>query len=444
MDKVATFDMVLDSVVGSITGRAPDTSDNIHYQDALPDGDALKHAKQHRFIHNTAHLSAIVGGIGSGKSEGGAIRDVRAALGFIGDEAIPVPNLGMVTAPTYPMLRDATLRSFRDVGDKWIKEFNRSEMRAVMTNGSEVLFRTADDPDKLRGPNLTWWHGDEAALYQADVWRVAIGRLRQHGRGYAWLTTTPKGRDYIHKIFIADNPDSTDYFVQRVRTRDNAFLSEDFIQSLENEYEGDYALQELEGEFVSFEGLIYPEFSRARHVTNDIPAGFARCIAGMDWGYVHPGVINVYGITSDGRVYQIHEEYTRQRGIDEWADVARQLRDIHQISEFVCDPSEPDYIRRFNEKGCKAVAANNTVSTGIQAVKRRLALRADGKPGLMYYPGAIHNFIEKEQYQWAKRKDIALDEPQKANDHTQDAERYAIMAIDPVMQPIKATIGRWA
>src|SRR5207249_973489 len=116
--------------------------------------------------------------------------------------------------------------------------------------------------------------------------------------------------------------------------------------------------------------------------------------------YVNPGVINVYGITSDGRMYQVHEEYARQRGIDEWANVALQLRNIYQIDQFVCDPSEPDYLRKFNEKGCKAISANNTVSTGIQAVKRRLALRADGKPGLLYYSAAVHNFTEKEQYQW--------------------------------------------
>lgn len=419
-------------------------SDNAKSRNStIPDGDPVKYPKQREFIHNPAHFSAIIGGIGSGKSQGGCIRDVRAAMGWIGDKQIPTPNLGMVTAPTYPMLRDATLRTFRDVAGDLVKDFHKAEMVAEMVNGSEVLFRTADDPDKLRGPNLTWWHGDESALYHKDVWRVAIGRLRQNGQGYAWLTTTPKGRNYIYQVFIQEHKDDLDYFIKRVSTRDNPFLDESYIVGLEHEYEGDYAKQELEGDFVSFEGLVYPEFSYSRHVTSDIPTSFKQVIAGVDWGFVNPGVIKVYGVTSDDRMYCVHEEYARQRGIDEWADVALQLRNIWRIERYECDPSEPDYISKFNAKGCKAVAANNTVSTGIQAVKRRLAVRADGKPGIMYSADCVHTFAEFEQYQWAKRKDISLDEPQKANDHTMDSERYAVISVEANRVP-KANVGRWA
>jgi PBSX family phage terminase large subunit len=417
-------------------------ADNVHYRN-IPDGNKDKHPKQYEFIHNTSHFSGIVGGIGSGKTQGGVIRDVRAAYGWIGDKQIPTPNLGMITAPTYPMLRDITVRTFREVAGDLIESFNKSEMVAVMKNGSEILFRSAENPERLRGPNLHWWHGDEAAYYDAEVWRVCIGRTRADGlQGFNWLTTTPKGRNYIYKVFILNNAENPDYYIIKVATRDNLFLNEEFIKSLESEYEGDYAKQELEGDFVSFEGLVYPEFSYSKHVTDDMPSHFSQVIAGVDWGFVNPGVIKVYGITSDDRMNCIHEEYAKQRGIDEWATVALQLRDIFRIERFECDPSEPDYIAKFNAKGCRAVAANNTVSTGIQAVKRRLAVRADGKPGIQYYPDAKHTFSEFEQYQWARRKDISLDEPQKANDHTMDAERYAVISVE--RPKVTVNVGRWA
>lgn len=446
MVDATVFDRALTRTVGAITGKSPIGSANSDYHSliSLPDGDAARHPKQMAFINNSAHHSAIVGGIGSGKSEGGAIRAVRAAYGVIGDARVPTPNIGMVTAPTWDMLRDASIRTFLKVAGDLVVDFKKADRIAVMKNGSEAIFRTADDPDHLRGPNITWWWGDESAYYHRDVRRVMVGRLRQHGHGYDWNTTTPKGRNHIYQVFIIEHADDPDYYIARVRTRDNGFLDEDYIKSLESEYEGEYAKQELEGEFVSFEGLIYPEFSRDRHVVsdpNDIPRWLPRIFAGVDWGYVHPGVINVYGMNTDGRVYQLHEEYATKRGIDDWCDIAVQLRDIHRIEQFVCDPSEPDYIRKFQERGLKAVQANNTVSTGIQAVKRRLANRADGKPGLMYYPGAIHNFTEKEQYQWARNRDVALDVPLKTNDHTQDAERYAVMYIDHVtLRPLTVSV----
>ena len=58
---------------------------------------------------------------------------------------------GVVTAPTYTMLQDATLRTFFDIGGDLVTDYNKNEHRATMVNGSEVLFRSADNPDRLRG-----------------------------------------------------------------------------------------------------------------------------------------------------------------------------------------------------------------------------------------------------------------------------------------------------
>jgi len=404
--------------------------------------DLALYGEQYDFVNEQAHHAVLCGGIGSGKSIAGAARALLASLGHVGGTTIKTPNLGEVSAPTYPMLRDATLRTFRDIAGDLITDFRKAENIAVLRNGSEIIFRSADDPEHMRGPTLTYYWGDEAALYSPLVQKVMLGRLRQYGaQGYEWYTTTPKGRNWIYQEFVQKQ--RPDYRIIKVRTRDNPFLAEEYIASLEEAYTGDFARQELLGDFVSFEGLVYPEFSEDTHVTADIPTVFKRVIAGVDWGFVHPGVVKVYGITADERLYLIHEEYARQRGIDTWADVALQLRNIWRIQEFYADPSEPDYIRKFNEKGCKTFGANNTVSTGIQAVKRRLAVGADGRPRLMYYRGAVNSIAEMGQYQWAKRGENLLDEPLKANDHCCDAERYAVMAIDGAYQPLETKVSRW-
>lgn len=415
----------------------PPSDDTARVTGVVPDDLYLV---QREFVDASQHFAGFMGGIGAGKSYAGAVRAVNAAFGRIGGATIPVPNLGMVTAPTYPMLRDATLRTFRDVAGDRIQDYRKSENIAVMTNGSEVIFRSADEPERLRGPNLTWWWGDEAALYHNDVWRIMIGRLRQHGHGYAWPTTTPKGHNWLYKEFMDRHAENADYRLFKARTRDNPHLDEAFIVSLEESYTGDFARQELEADFVAFEGLVYPEFSRDVHGNADVKAEYPRVVAGVDWGFTNPGVINVFGLDADGLMVHVHEEYQRQRGIDEWADIARQLRDLWNIKTFYCDPSEPDYIRKFSERGCRAVEANNTVSTGIQAVKRRLTTRR-----LLHYRGAVNTFAEYESYQWAKRGDATLDAPQKANDHSLDTVRYAVMGVDMAeRRVINAEVRRWA
>ncbi|MCU0466178.1 MAG: hypothetical protein MUF38_16625, partial [Anaerolineae bacterium] len=94
------------------------------------------------FVTAPEHALGFVAGIGSGKTYAGAVRDILATQGQIGGERVPVPNVGVVTAPTYNMLKDATLRTFLEVAGPLVAKFNKADMVATMTNGSEVLFRS--------------------------------------------------------------------------------------------------------------------------------------------------------------------------------------------------------------------------------------------------------------------------------------------------------------
>ena len=98
------------------------------------------------------------------------------------------------------MLRDATLRTFKQVAEAAIAETHASEMRLTLRNGAEVLFRSADQPDRLRGPNISWAWIDEASLCGAETWDITIGRLRADGKaGPCWITTTPTGRNGVYQ-----------------------------------------------------------------------------------------------------------------------------------------------------------------------------------------------------------------------------------------------------
>lgn len=389
------------------------------------------YAAQRDFVAADEQFTAFVGGIGSGKSFAGALRALRAAYGAVGTQRLPTPNLGIVTAPTYRMLEDATLRTFLALAGDRVKDFIKSEMKAVLDNGSEVLFRSVDDPEKLRGPNVSWWFGDEAAMYSPITWQIGIGRLREFGTGWAWLTTTPKGRNWLYKTFVQKPTDG--YRVLRARTADNPYLDPAFVTALEQSYAGDFALQELEAEFLAFEGLIYTEWDPALHRYSHRMARdrFVRVAAGVDWGYSNPGVIIVGGVDSDGRLYVLHEEYRRQTLIEDWVQIAQQLAETYRIDTFYCDPAEPTNISRLVDAGLHAVKADNAVTDGIQTVKSRLVRRGDNLPRLLVQSECARLIAEFEQYQWAPSRDGTLrDQPLKANDHALDALRYLAQGVD--------------
>jgi PBSX family phage terminase large subunit len=395
--------------------------------------------KQAEFVFAEANHAAFIGGIGSGKSFAGAERALRAAYGRVGEGVITTPNLGVITAPTYPMLEDATLRVFNEIAEPYIASFNISKMRMTMKNGSEILFRSTEKPDRLRGPSISWWFGDEAAMYDAKVRRVMLGRLRQFGQaGYEWLATTPRGRNWLYSAFVTNAKEN--YLLVRSSSAENTFLDRSIIEMWESEYTGDFAAQELGGEFVAFEGLIYAMFDRSRHVTTRTPGAFANVVAGVDWGFANPGVIVVVGIDGEGVGQVVAERYQRQTRIEEWVTVAQQMRAEWGIKTMYCDPASPDNIKKFVEGGLPAQAADNTVLTGIQAVQNRFAT------GRLLVASSCANVInEAEQYAWMENKAGVRDQPVKANDHAMDALRYAIMGIDHKrLKTLKSEVVRYA
>lgn len=253
----------------------------------------------------------------------------------------------------------------------------------------------------------------------------------------------PEGRNWVYKEFVQTK--SPNRILFQLRSKDSPFLDPEIYEAWSETYVGDFAAQELEGEFLTFEGLIYPEFDRRLHITTRIPQRFKTVIAGVDWGFTNPGVILVLGVDSDARMWLIHEEYRRKLAIDEWSDLAKQLKDLYRIETFYCDPSEPDYIDKFNQKGCAAQGADNTVTTGIQAVRARLIARTDGLPRLMIGESAVHTATEFEQYQWMEHRHGLREQPMKVNDHTMDALRYPILMFDEkAPEPVKVTVKKIA
>jgi len=365
---------------------------------------------QYQFVTCGERFTAFIAGIGSGKTFGGAVKG--ASLAKKG-------TLGLVVAPTYPMLRDATVRAYQELLGEAM-DLNKGEMLGTLANGAEIMFRSADQPDRLRGPNVHWAHIDEGALCPPGTWEVIIGRLRADGgAGPCFVTSTPKGRNWLYERV-------GDMRVFRAHTRDNPYLSPEFVGSLESNYTGKFAAQELGGEFVAFEGLVYDEYSRATHVI-ERSGPWMRVVIGADEGYTNPAVLLAIGEDYDGRLHVLEEFYKRRVLQADVVAACKALVEECKVQSVVVDPSAAGLIADMRAAGIPAGPANNTVGDGIQAVKSRLVNAGDGRPRLTFAPSCANTLAELESYVWREARGTVKDEPEKANDHAMDALRYAVM-----------------
>jgi predicted phage terminase large subunit-like protein len=208
------------------------------------------HPTQAAFRQSNAIYRGFVGGRGAGKSWIGAYDLIR--------RAIP-RRLYLVAAPTYPMLRDSSIRTFEEIARSlgYIRDITTSagNARAVLGNGAEVLFRSAENPNRLRGPNISGAWLDESGDMDYESYLIVAGCLREGGeQGWLSSTFTPRGRQHwTFEVFGKNKPD-TELFT--ARTSENPFLPEGFEDRLRDQYTSSFAEQELAGRFVDLAGTV--------------------------------------------------------------------------------------------------------------------------------------------------------------------------------------------
>jgi predicted phage terminase large subunit-like protein len=226
---------------------------------------------QAAFRRSSAPYRGFVGGRGAGKSFVGTL-DLLLRASAAGGAG----RTFLACAPTYVMLRDSTLSTFRELGERLglVRAMNKSELKAILANGAAVIFRSTDEPERLRGPNLSGAFLDEASLMSKDAFSVAIACLREGGR-QGWLSAcfTPRGRaHWSYEVFGTGKPDTALF---RSRTTDNPFLPADFAERLRGQYTSFLSRQELEGEFLDPEGAL---FRRSWFpIVESAPAGLSLC-----------------------------------------------------------------------------------------------------------------------------------------------------------------------
>ncbi|MCS6954160.1 MAG: terminase family protein [Bryobacterales bacterium] len=221
---------------------------------------------QERFHRSPARFKGFSGPVGSGKSQALCQEAIRLAY-------LNAGCTGLLGAPTYPMLREATQATLFEIleSNRIPYEHHRAENVLVLTDtGSRVLFRPLDDFERLRGTNLAWFGLDELTYTAEEAWLRLEARLRdphaKHLCGFAvW---TPKGFDWVYRRFIAQRVEGYDVILA-APFENHHLLSRvpDYYERLKRSYDERFYEQEVLGKYLNiYEGQVYYGFDRKRNV----------------------------------------------------------------------------------------------------------------------------------------------------------------------------------
>ena len=216
-------------------------------------------------------IIGLVGGYGNGKTYTACRKAIQ--LSFLN-----AGFTGIITEPTYPMLRDIFIPEMKQALEEWgIKyKFNASNSIFLLDiNGKEtkLICMSMENVERLVGINAAFVICDEFDTSKPEIaykaYNKLLGRLRAGNVRQFIITTTPEGFRATYRIFVEEKADNKRLI--KAKTSDNKYLPPDFIETLEQQYPPNLLKAYLEGEFINLtSGTIFNYFDRKRHNTDII------------------------------------------------------------------------------------------------------------------------------------------------------------------------------
>ena len=228
---------------------------------------------QKEFLLNSGKYSRDIalyqGGYGSGKTFCGSLLGILLCLKYPG-------VTGLVGAQTYTLLRDTTLKQYFEHLDNmgfvagYHYEYIKSEEILKFQNGSEILFRHLQEPNKLKSLNLAFVELEEMSDTPESTFKMLLSRLRQtikpewRKAGFKYRlfghTNPESSKGWIYKYFVEQRPEN--YRLIQAPTTQNKFLEPDYVESLKEAYDEEYYRINVLGEFGDYtSGLVVKNFS---------------------------------------------------------------------------------------------------------------------------------------------------------------------------------------
>ena len=271
-------------------------------------------------------------------------------------------------------------------------------------NGAKAVFFSAEDPERLRGPQAYSAWCDELCAWRnaQDTWDMMMFGLRLGRHPKVFVTTTPKTTKLIRTILNDENT-----VVSKGSTYDNAAnLAGTFLDAVRKTYEGTrLGRQELYAEILDeASGALWNRGLLAKcEVEKDEVPTLNRIVVAIDPAVTAnaesdmTGII-VAGVDVNGTAYVL-EDHTGRYTPQQWASKAIQLYRDHMADRIVAERNQGgDMVRHTLH------TEDETVPVKLVHASRGKMARAEPVSAL-YEQGKVKhvrgvNDLEDQMVQW--------------------------------------------
>jgi len=442
-------------------------------------------------------VQGFVGGFGNGKTAILGVKSLHIALGYENARCL-------IGRATRPKLNDSTRKEVLKWTPKdWIKkEPTDRDNTLYLRNGSALEFRHVRQEGKGKGEetsNLLSNTYDSIAIDQLDDPELThkdfmdlVGRLRGTARyrgddrsmpvrGPQWLmfganpTRHWLFRNLVNPYFVFKKTGMVTsnllydadlkqclidiYSAGSIENVHNTGTS--FIQLMKASFKGSMYKRYVDGDWGSYEGLIYPDFSELTHVLDHsllqsfirdkLDSGDLGILESYDYGQTSPSCYLLAFYDRAGNIFVVDVYYETQFTIEKQAQRIKDIRAAWRVLPTDSILADPDIFRgknstkkivgesvarMFDDLGIHTTRGNNNVQSGIAKVTSYLVvdnahlhpvMGTYGAPRIFFSSALewLHN--EMVDYYWNKNTlGQNVDKPRDVNDHAMDALKYML------------------
>lgn len=382
-------------------------------------------------LTSTEKFQVFYGGAGSGKSY------------FIAQKIIYKCCVSkrrvLVIRKTLASQRDSCWKLIVNVLNDWgllrACTVNRSYFEITLPNGSEIFCKGLDDPEKIKSiADVTdVWVEEATELTEEDFDQLVLRVRSPKPNNQFFVSFNPISKaNWVYKRWFAEGVliDPTDTLIIHSTYKDNKFLSEQYIKSLEEMISTNPTYYKIyaKGEFCTLDKLVFNNVTvKKLSVQEYLDKDHTQVLVGMDFGFANDisTIVESYLTPQTGLWYVRRSWGSNGRTNDELAAQLQHMG-LHKC-KIIADCAEPKSIQELKNLGIMrirpSVKGRDSVIHGIQKMQQfNIVVDPERNNGLVY---------EFENYSWQKDKKTGeyINEPVDRYNHYIDALRYSLQCL---------------
>ena len=187
-------------------------------------------------------------------------------------------------SPTYSQTSKVQKEIMQAIGgSNIVKNCNYSSNYITLKNGSEIIFRSAEKYDNIRGLTVDYGILDEAAFMKEDAWKEAIKPVFLVKGKKVLFISTPKGKNWFHELFqLAKSTDYTNYKAYTGSSYDTPYIAIEEIEDAKKTLPPNVFQQEYLAKFIDSGGEVFSNLDKNTFTQYPRPNGKVYC--GIDLG----------------------------------------------------------------------------------------------------------------------------------------------------------------